>query len=157
MKSITIVLLILLLGSCRNKPKQEVIVVFNDYSKALSIADQQDKNILVLFFKWGYSTLEIPQMVDEYVKKGDLNGFVYLTLMTDDKEIYVGDSITIGDKNLHIQKEVFGTEESPVFYIINSKGKIIKGPLSYCTKEEFKKFISAAVQPTMENQPKLCM
>ena len=80
-------------------------------------------------------------MLEKSINDGLLDGFVVVTLYTDDKERKDGDSLTIGERNLILEKEQFHTDSYPVFFILDRKGNVIKGPKGYCSAEEFKKFV----------------
>lgn len=80
-------------------------------------------------------------MLDKSINDGLLDGFVVVTLYTDDKGRKDGDSLTIGERNLILEKEQFHTDIFPVFFILDHKGNVIKGPKGYCSAEEFKKFV----------------
>lgn len=131
MKKTIYLLVILVLLRCNNFSN---IIVFNDYEKGLLNAAEHNQNVLLVFDFLGNPKTPARGVI--YYKEFEriLKGSTVILL-------YVDKPGKEGVLNRKLQKEKYGTDTQPTYYILDNKGKIIKGPLGYCREDEFGKFI----------------
>jgi hypothetical protein len=134
---LSIVICFLLIGSC--KKNIELIVIRNNYKEAFNRAKTEGKKLFIYF----EMVSQPKSYLDEYLKSEKLRQifvreYVVLRMQCDDRRIPKGDSISIGMRNIHLQKELTGQEYLPLYYI---KDKKVEKFVGYCTLEELIEFV----------------
>jgi thioredoxin-related protein len=123
--------------------------VVNDYEKALQLAKQQNKPVLIDFTGWAcvncrkmeenvWTTPEVKEMIEK--------NFILVSLYVDDRKALPTDeqflfttstdkskkSIkTIGDKYATLQSENFSNVSQPLYVVINGDEKLMNLPVGY--------------------------
>jgi thiol:disulfide interchange protein DsbD len=131
-----------------NKENPEKVHVINDYEKALSLAREKGKPVLIDFTGWAcvncrkmeenvWTEPEIKQLIEEK--------FVLVSLYVDDRAklkeadqfLYTtaeGSKIsirTVGDKYATLQSENFKNASQPLYAIITADEKLLNLPVGY--------------------------
>ena len=121
--------------------------VMNDYAKALQLAKQQNKPLLIDFTGWACvncrkmeENVWIQPEVYNYIKEN----FILLSLYVDDKErLQVQDRftyktkegdkeiITLGDKWSTFQTENFGKTTQPLYVVLDTQERLLSNPIGY--------------------------
>ncbi len=123
--------------------------VMNDYEKALQLAKQQHKPLLIDFTGWVCTNCRNMEEnvwtqpeVYNYIK----NNFILVSLYVDDKEklpaaerLYnyktkdgkLKDIITVGDKWATFEYENFGATSQPLYAIIDNEERLVSLPVGY--------------------------
>lgn len=117
--------------SCCNRPS---LSIHSSLDSALKDSRQYDRNVLLVFDFLGSPTDAAKQLLHDrmIIEKLDKTTVVLLN---------VDEPGEIGKANFDLQKNSFGTSTQPAFYLLDSNGSIIKGPLGYCSKTELLEFI----------------
>ena len=124
----------LLLQSCDKGEYKKA--EFNNLNKGLTEAFNQNKMVLLAFDFNGnpirsteklYAENEISEIISER--------FITVTLLVDDN--------VLGKEIAKMQKEKYGTNYQPAYYILSSNNKIIKGPKGYTKSEDFLEFLKS--------------
>lgn len=131
MRNLVYVLLLFVLVGCN---KYSNIYVYNNYDKGLLNASEQNQRILLVFDFLGNPNNSAKKMIYSQEFEGMLKNTTVIVLNIDEPG-------KDGELNKDLQKTKYGTDIQPMYYLLNSKGELIKTPLEYCTKEEFRKFI----------------
>jgi len=122
--------------------------ISNNYQKALQLAKEQKKPLLIDFTGWAcvncrkmeeniWTVPEVKQYITE--------NFVLLSLYVDDKEKlpvaerfsyktkngFEKDIVTIGDKWSTFQTENFGQTTQPLYVILDTEEKLLNNPIGY--------------------------
>ncbi len=142
--------------------------VMNDFDKAVALAKQQNKPLLIDFTGWACTNcrrMEENVWSQPQVSKYITDNFVLVSLYVDDREklpvqqrtTYKKsngaevDITTNGDKWATFETENFGQTSQPLYVILNKDGKLINHPVGYtpdaktylswlsCGKETFDK------------------
>jgi thiol:disulfide interchange protein len=142
--------------------------VSNDYLKALQLAKEQNKPLLIDFTGW--ACVNCRKMEENIwtipeVKQFITDNFILLSLYVDDKEKlpitdrftyktkngFEKDIVTIGDKWSTFQTENFGQTTQPLYVILDTEERLLNNPIGYtpnyseylkwlqCGKNAFKK------------------
>ena len=127
----------LLVGSC--KKEIELKVYRNKYEEALRQAENEGKKLFIYF----EMVSQPKSYLDEYLKSEKLRQifvreYVVLRMQCDDRRIPKGDSISIGMRNIHLQKKLTGQEYLPLYYI---KDKKVEKFIGSCTLNELIEFV----------------
>ena len=137
---------------------QTVEPQFTDYSEAIIAAEITGKPILVDFTGYGCVNcrkMEASVWTDPRVADKIRKDYILVSLFVDDKTPLEkswrvtenGTSVkirTVGDKWSLLQRHKFGANAQPFYVIIDSKGKLLKGPYTFDPDvEHFLKFISS--------------
>ena len=137
---------------------QTVEPQFTDYSEAIIAAEITGKPILVDFTGYGCVNcrkMEASVWTDPRVADKIRKDYILVSLFVDDKTSLEkswrvtenGTSVkirTVGDKWSLLQRHKFGANAQPFYVIIDSKGKLLKGPYTFDPDvEHFLKFISS--------------
>ena len=137
---------------------QTVEPQFTDYSEAIIAAEITGKPILVDFTGYGCVNcrkMEASVWTDPRVADKIKKDYILVSLFVDDKTPLEkswrvtenGTSVkirTVGDKWSLLQRHKFGANAQPFYVIIDSKGKLLKGPYTFDPDvEHFLKFISS--------------
>jgi len=118
---------------------------FTDYNQALSESARTGKPILIDFTGYGCVNcrkMEAAVWTDPQVSGTIRSKYILLSLYVDDKTplshpITItenGTNVkirTIGDKWSLLQRHKFGANAQPFYVIIDSKGKLLKGPYTF--------------------------
>ncbi len=138
--------------------EQTVEPQFTDYSEAIIAAEITGKPILVDFTGYGCVNcrkMEASVWTDPRVADKIRKDYILVSLFVDDKTSLEkswrvtenGTSVkirTVGDKWSLLQRHKFGANAQPFYVIIDSKGKLLKGPYTFDPDvEHFLKFISS--------------
>lgn len=142
----------------------------HDFFKAIELAKQENKPILIDFTGYG---CENCRKMEEFVwSEPDIlpilqNDVILASLYVDDKEelpedqktkIDLGDGQlkkvqTIGDRWSLFQQVNFNNNSQPHYVLITPDGKVINTPVSgYMPKEDFKKFLECGVNYFKQNK-----
>ena len=127
------------------KNKQTVEPQFTDFSEAIIAAQITGKPILVDFTGYGCVNcrkMEASVWTDPRVARKIKDDYLLVSLYVDDKTQLPkkwtvtenGTKIkirTVGDKWSLLQRHKFGANAQPFYVIIDSKGKLIKGPYTF--------------------------
>jgi thiol:disulfide interchange protein len=122
--------------------------VINDYKKALQLAKEENKPILIDFTGWACVNcrkMEENVWPNEKVKALIENNFILVSLYVDDRKLLADDqqflftssdgskkSIkTIGDKFITLQSENFKNASQPLYAIISPGEKLMNLPVGY--------------------------
>jgi thiol:disulfide interchange protein len=128
--------------------KKIEVVVINDYEKALQLAKEQNKPILIDFTGWACVNcrkMEEHVWPDEKVKALIDNEFIRVSLYVDDRKALPDNEQflftnsdgskkairTIGDKFITLQSENFKTASQPFYAIISPQEKVLTRPVAY--------------------------
>ncbi len=131
--------------------------VINDYQKALQLAKEQHKKILIDFTGWACVNCRRMEekvwskpMVSQYIR----DHFILVSLYVDDKAKLPAhersDSLqTIGDKWARFQSENFKTASQPLYVALDENEKLLTAPVGYTPAEEdFLKWLNcSAIEP----------
>ena len=118
---------------------------FTDYNDALAESDRTGKPILIDFTGYGCVNcrkMEAAVWTDPRVSERISSNYILLSLYVDDKtplshttQVTENGNIikirTVGDKWSLLQRYKFGANAQPFYVIIDSKGKLIKGPYTF--------------------------
>jgi thiol:disulfide interchange protein DsbD len=133
-------------GSAKGKGIEANVI--NDYEKALQLAKQQNKPVLIDFTGWACVNcrkMEENVWPNEKVKEMIENNFILVSLYVDDRKLLPDDhqflfpsadgskkSIkTIGDKFITLQSENFKNASQPLYAIISPNEKLLNLPVGY--------------------------
>ena len=133
-------------GSIKGKGVEANVV--NDYEKALQLAKQQNKPVLIDFTGWACVNcrkMEENVWPDNKVKEMIENNFILVSLYVDDRKLLPDEqqflfpsadgskkSIkTIGDKFITLQSENFKNASQPLYAIISPDEKLLNLPVGY--------------------------
>ena len=122
--------------------------VVNDYEKALQLAKQQNKPVLIDFTGWACVNcrkMEENVWIEPEVKEMIEKNFILVSLYVDDRKVLPPDeqflfttadqnkkSIkTIGDKYATLQAENFSNVSQPLYVVINPDEKLMTLPVGY--------------------------
>jgi len=122
--------------------------VINDFDKAVQLAKQQNKPILIDFTGW--ACVNCRKMEEQVWTKPEVSSlindkFILVSLYVDDREKLPADDrftykfsdgkekeiISLGDKWATFQSENFGQVTQPLYTIINADGKLMTHPVGY--------------------------
>ena len=136
--------------------KQNVEPQFTDFNDALRHSKITGKPILIDFTGFGCVNcrkMEASVWTDPRVSEIIKDKFILVSLFVDDKTplkktVSIDENgtkvkiRTVGDKWSLLQRHKFGANAQPFYVIIDSKGKLIKGPYTFDTNpENFLKFL----------------
>ena len=136
---------------------QTVEPQFTDYNEALKVSAQSGKPVLIDFTGYGCVNcrkMEASVWTDSRISQTIRDQFILVSLFVDDKTpLKKAVSIdengtkvkirTIGDKWSLLQRYKFGANAQPFYVIIDSKGRLIKGPYTFDPDaDRFLKFIA---------------
>lgn len=133
-------------GSVKGKGVEANLV--NDYEKALQLAKEQHKPILIDFTGWACVNcrkMEENVWPDEKVKALIEKDFILVSLYVDDRKLLPDDQAflftssdgskkpikTIGDKFITLQSENFKNASQPLYAILSPQEKILTKPVGY--------------------------
>ena len=131
---------------------------FTDYSEAIIASETTGKPILVDFTGYGCVNcrkMEASVWTDPRVAEKIRNDYLLVSLYVDDKTPLEkkwtvtenGTKVkirTIGDKWSLLQRHKFGANAQPFYVIIDSKGKLLRGPYTFDPNpDNFLRFISS--------------
>lgn len=116
-----------------------------NYEQALRVAKKLDKPIFIDFTGHGCvncRNVENAVWIDKRVRQMLADNFVVLAMYVDDKTIPLapedrivdldGDTIyTLGSKNMFIQNNFYRENSQPCYFITDSDGNVIHGPIHY--------------------------
>jgi thioredoxin-related protein len=127
--------------------------VINDYGKALQLAREQHKPLLIDFTGW--ACVNCRRMEEQVWQKPEVaalikDRFILVSLYVDDRQklaaekqfSYKGadgtqkDIRTVGDKWAAFQSENFGQATQPLYAILNPDEKLMNNPVGYTPKED---------------------
>lgn len=131
MKNLIYHLVILFLIGCNSHSS---IKVYSDYGEGLSNASKFNQNILLVFDFLGNPNNSAKEIIYDKEFEGILQEVTVILLNVDEPS-------SVGKSNRDFQKSRFGTDTQPMYYLLNSKGEMIKDPIGYCKKSEFRNFI----------------
>lgn len=138
--------------------EQTVEPQFTDYSEAIIASETTGKPILVDFTGYGCVNcrkMEAAVWTDPRVAEKIRNDYLLVSLYVDDKTALEkkwtvtenGNKIkirTVGDKWSLLQRHKFGANAQPFYVIIDSKGKLLRGPYTFDPNpDNFLRFISS--------------
>jgi len=129
-KNLFYLLMIFVLLECDNSSS---IVMFDNYDDGLLNASEYDQNILLIFDFLGNPNNSVRRMIYSNRFYDKLQYTTIIILNVDDPNE--------GNLNRNLQINKYGTNTQPMYYLLDSKGEIIKGPKGYCTELEFANFI----------------
>ena len=130
---------------------------FTDYNDALAESERTGKPILVDFTGYGCVNcrkMEAAVWTDPRVSERIRSSYILLSLYVDDKtplsstaQVTENGNIikirTVGDKWSLLQRYKFGANAQPFYVIVDSKGKLLKGPYTFDPNtEKFLKFLA---------------
>jgi len=136
---------------------QTVEPQFTDYSEAIIASEISGKPILVDFTGYGCVNcrkMEASVWTDPSVAEKIKSDYILVSLFVDDKTPLPkrwtvtenGNKIkirTVGDKWSLLQRHKFGANAQPFYVIIDSKGKLLKGPYTFDpSADHFLKFLN---------------
>jgi len=113
---------------------QSNLDIYSSLDSALEDSKKLDRKILLVFDFLGNSTNAAGELLHDKTISERLDGFTVVLLNVDEP----GD---VGENNRKLQRRKYGSSTQPTFYILDSDGEIIKGPLGYCSKSELIEFI----------------
>ena len=113
---------------------QSNLHIYSSLDSALEDSKKLNKKILLVFDFLGNPTSVVGELLHDKAISEKLNGFTIVLLNIDEP----GD---VGESNRKLQRRKYGTSTQPTFYILDSDGEIIKGPLGYCSRSELFEFI----------------
>ncbi len=137
-----------LTNSIYNNEIKEEVVVINDYEKALQLAKEQHKPILIDFTGWACVNcrkMEENVWPNEKVKTLIDKSFIRVSLYVDDRKVLPDSEQflftnsdgskkaikTVGDKYITLQSENFKNASQPLYAIISPEEKILTLPVGY--------------------------
>ncbi len=127
------ILIIIACQSCEVVPK--TVKWTDDYYKGLELAKNEDAKILLVFDSWSNPTSSTLKIFESSKVISVLDDYVVILLFVEGKNVK--------DKSvIKLQREKFNTNFQPVYYVIGSDEKILKGPQGYCKEKEFLDFIT---------------
>ena len=129
-KMMTLLYSFLIIISCT----QEEIKIVRSYSVGMSMAKNENKEVLLIFEWWGNPTTTTFEYLENSEVKTNLKNKIIILLMVDED----GES---GIINSRIQKESYGSFVQPQYYRLKSDSTIISGPLEYCDINTFIEFL----------------
>lgn len=143
--------------------------VMNDYAKALQLAKDQNKPLLIDFTGWACvncrkmeENVWTQPEVYNYIKEN----FILVSLYVDDrqklpaeqrftytqKDGNTKDIISIGDKWATFQTENFGQSTQPLYVILDTNEKLMNNPVGYTPDgEEYKKWLQCGKEAFDKN------
>ena len=135
-KTLLIITLFLLTACQQNQKLNE----FYDYEEGLTYAKKHNKNILLIFDRWGTSNPKYSRHLTTPKIQKIIQDDILISLMVDDNAI-LKDTLTVGAYNRSIQKK-YNFFEVPASIIIDKNENILHGPKGYLPPKEFTVFIS---------------
>lgn len=128
-----------------NLHDKEAEAVFDDYDRAMSYAQQQNKPVFVDFSGYGCVNcrkMEAAVFTDSKVKEILNNNYVFVKLMVDDRRplaqpmqiVENGESKTLrttGDKWSFLQRHKFGANAQPYYLLLSPSGEPLVSPYGY--------------------------
>ena len=125
--------------------------VINDYDKALALAKQQHKPLLIDFTGWACVNcrkMEENVWPQEIVKDKIKQDFILVSLYVDDRKVLPDDQQflfttgdgskkairTVGDKFATLQSENFKNASQPLYVVISPDEKLLSKPVGYTPK-----------------------
>ncbi len=133
-------------GSAKGKGVEANLI--NDYEKALQLAKQQNKPVLIDFTGWACVNcrkMEENVWPNEKVKEMIEHNFILVSLYVDDRKLLPDDQQflfpssdgskkpikTIGDKFITLQSENFKNASQPLYAIVSPNEKLLNLPVGY--------------------------
>lgn len=122
-----------------NKTKRLEADIVNEYEKALLLARQQNKKLLIDFTGWACVNcrkMEAYVWTDPQVAKYIRDNFILVSLYVDDKKMLPvemrSDSVqTIGDRFAKFQTLNFGQASQPLYAVLNGDQQLMTSPQAY--------------------------
>jgi len=131
-----------------NSSKEVEANVINDYEKALAMAKQQHKPLLIDFTGWACVNcrkMEENVWPKEAVKEKIRQDFILVSLYVDDRKVLPDDQQflfttgdgskkairTVGDKYATLQSENFKNVSQPLYVVISPDEKLLNKPVGY--------------------------
>ncbi|MBS1604055.1 MAG: thioredoxin family protein [Bacteroidetes bacterium] len=131
-----------------NSSKEVEADVINDYEKALAMAKQQHKPLLIDFTGWACVNcrkMEENVWPKEIVKEKIKQDFILVSLYVDDRKVLPDDQQflfttgdgskkaikTVGDKYATLQSENFKNVSQPLYVVISPDEKLLNKPVGY--------------------------
>ena len=131
MKKIIVFFWILIVFACNSQPE---LNIYSSLNLALRDSKANNNKILLVFDFLGNPAVSAKTLLFDKSISSELDSLVVVLLNVDAPG-------KTGEKNKEMQINRFGTSTQPTFYILDSKGKVLKGPIGYCKKTEFLEFI----------------
>ena len=146
-----------------NPEAQQQPAIVNDYQKALTMAKQQHKPILIDFTGWACVNcrkMEENVWSKPFIKDMLANKFILVSLYVDDRKkldhpFMSGDQeiATVGDKWAHFQSLNFKQSSQPLYVILNEREEILNNPVGYTPDEQlYKQWLECGIKAN-NNQP----
>lgn len=129
MRLIIYSILLFIATSCSH---QHQLTVFDDYQEGIDHAMLNNNQVLLIFDFLGNPGNSVKENI--YATQTDLSDLTIILLYVD-KPDHAGRSYR------KLQQNVFGSNFQPAYYLLDSRGNVMKGPMGYCDKLEFADFI----------------
>jgi hypothetical protein len=94
------------------------------------LADAKAKNTNCLLYFSGYGCVNARKFESQALTNPEIQQFIrenfsYAVALVDDRQKQAGETKTIGEKYIQLQKETFNSQHQPALYILSPDGKII--------------------------------
>jgi thiol:disulfide interchange protein len=155
-------------GSAKGKGVEANLV--NDYEKALQLAKEQNKPLLIDFTGWACVNcrkMEENVWPDEKVKTVVEKDFILVSLYVDDRKVLPDDEQflftssdgskkpikTIGDKFITLQSENFKNASQPLYAIVSPQEKLLTLPVGYTPDaKQYAEWLVCGLEAFKKNQ-----
>lgn len=131
MKKIIIYFSLFVLFACGSQPS---LNIHSSLDAALEDSRKYNRRTLLVFDFLGSPTNAAKQLLHDRTVIKKLDDITVVLLNVDEPG-------GIGKENRELQEKIYGSSTQPAFYLLDSNGDVIKGPLGYCSKSELLEFI----------------
>jgi hypothetical protein len=117
--------------------------------KLLSDGKKANKNCLVYFSGWACVNarrFESQSLIDPEINQLITSNFIYAVANVDERQKLPGETKTIGEKHIELQKETFNSTSQPMLYILSPDGKILANWSYEDGTETFKSFLEKGIK-----------
>jgi len=132
--------------------------VINDYDKALQLAKQQKKALLIDFTGW--ACVNCRKMEEQVWTKSSIQqlikeNYILVSLYVDDRKKLPG-GITISQKWARFQSENFKQVTQPLYVLLSPDEKLLNHPVGYTPEETtYKNWLQFGIRAFEESKKKL--
>lgn len=144
MKHALLVVLAIQLVSCYSRKSSNT---YDNHHTGMRAAKEKNCAVLVIFDVYGSSTDYVDDILQDEKIATALNKNIVIRLKCDDKRKFC-DSLSVGQYNSNLQKELTGEYYQPMFCVLDQNGKKIASTLGHSEKSVVEKYLKKALSKT---------
>jgi thioredoxin-related protein len=134
MKKLFLAIIVIQIGACRSA---EPNISIDNLAKGIVYAKEKKSKLFLVFDNYGSSTDYVDKILSDNEIEKALSHCVVVRLRCDNKK-GMNDSLSIGEFNSNLQKEIVGEMYQPMFCFLDDTGKSVSPPLGYSKKEDLR-------------------